>query len=150
MFVETYYDDRTAIAGSTNNPMILYPELLGEELTVWRKYLPVRRPIRKLFSFFNGEIVPGPVITEIERAKRAPGLFDRIEIWSRTGDPMAVGVIGEEKPRYFSIVRWGDSEVTLEQVKERLRVEKWMIWLTSTVGILVCLAATLAAVAHGG
>jgi len=150
MFVETYYDDRTAIAGSTNNPMIPYPELLGEELTVWRKYLPVRRPIRKLFSFFNGEIVPGPVITEIERAKRAPGLFDRIEIWSRTGDPMAVGVIGEEKPRYFSIVRWGDSEVTLEQVKERLRVEKWMIWLTSTVGILVCLAATLAAVAHGG
>ena len=150
MFVETYYDDRTAIAGSTNNPMIPYPELLGEELTVWRKYLPVRRPIRKLFSFFNGEIVPGSVITEIERAKRAPGLFDRIEIWSRTGDPMAVGVIGEEKPRYFSIVRWGDSEVTLEQVKERLRVEKWMIWLTSTVGILVCLAATLAAVAHGG
>jgi hypothetical protein len=150
MFVETYYDDRTAIAGSTNNPMIPYPALLGEELTVWRKYLPVRRPIRKLFSFFNGEIVPGPVITEIERAKRAPGLFDRIEIWSRTGDPMAVGVIGEEKPRYFSIVRWGDSEVTLEQVKERLRVEKWMIWLTSTVGILVCLAATLAAVAHGG
>jgi hypothetical protein len=150
MFIETYYDDRAAVPGSTSEPMIPYPELLGEELTVWRKYLPVRRPIRKLFSFFNGEIVPGPVITEIERAKRAPGLFDRIEIWSRTGDPMAVGVIGEEKPRYFSIVRWGDSEVTLEQVKERLRVEKWMIWLTSTVGILVCLAATLAAVAHGG
>jgi hypothetical protein len=150
MFIETYYDDRAAVPGSTSEPMIPYPELLGEELTVWRKYLPVRRPIRKLFSFFNGEIIPGPVITEIERAKRAPGLFDRIEIWSRTGDPMAVGVIGEEKPRYFSIVRWGDSEVTLEQVKERLRVEKWMIWLTSTVGILVCLAATLAAVAHGG
>jgi hypothetical protein len=150
MFVETYYDDRTAIAGSTSEPMIPYPELLGEELTVWRKYLPVRRPIRKLFSFFNGEIVPGPVITEIEIAKRAPGLFDRIEIWSRTGDPMAVGVIGEEKPRYFSIARWGDSEVTLEQVKDRLRVEKWMIWLTSTVGILVCLAATLIAVAYGG
>ena len=150
MFKETYYDDRAAVPGSTSEPMIPYPELLGEELTVWRKYLPVRRPIRKLFSFFNGEIVPGPVITEIERAKRAPGLFDRIEIWSRTGDPMAVGVIGEEKPRYFSIVRWGDSEVTLEQVKERLRVEKWMIWLTSTVGILVCLAATLAAVAYGG
>jgi hypothetical protein len=150
MFIETYYDDRATVPGSTNNPMIPYPELLGEELTVWRKYLPVRRPIRKLFSFFNGEIVPGPVITEIERAKRAPGVFDRIEIWSRTGDPMAVGVIGEEKPRYFSIVRWGDSEVTLEQVKERLRVEKWIVWLTSTVGILVCLAATLAAVVHGG
>jgi hypothetical protein len=30
---------------------------------------------------------------------------------------MAVGVIGEEKPRYFSIVRWGDAELTLAQVK---------------------------------
>ena len=137
MFIETYYDDRTAIAGSTNNPMIPYPELLGEELTVWRKYLPVRRPIRKLFSFFNGEIVPGPVITEIERAKRAPGLFDRIEIWSRTGDPMAVGVIGEEKPRYFSIARWGDAKLTLAQVKRRLRVEKWLLRLTAIGGIMI-------------
>jgi len=33
-------------------------------------------------------------------------------------------------------------------VKERLQVEKWMLWLTLTVGILVCLA-TLAAIAHG-
>jgi hypothetical protein len=150
MFIETYYDERAAVPGSTSEPMIPYPELSGEELTVWRKYLPVRRPIRKLFSFFNGEIVPGPVITEIERAKRAPGLFDRIEIWSRTGDPMAVGVIGEEKPRYFSIVRWGDAELTLEQVKERLRVEKWLFGLAAAVGMLVCLAATLAVVAHGG
>jgi hypothetical protein len=150
MFIETYYDERAAVPGSTSEPMIPYPELSGEELTVWRKYLPVRRPIRKLFSFFNGEIVPGPVITEIERAKRAPGLFDRIEIWSRTGDPMAVGVIGEEKPRYFSIVRWGDAELTLEQVKERLRVEKWLFGLAAAVGMLVCLAATLAAVVHGG
>jgi hypothetical protein len=47
-------------------------------------------------------------------------------------------------------VRWGDAELTLEQVKERLQVEKWMLWLTSTVGILVSLAATLAAIAHGG
>jgi hypothetical protein len=63
---------------------------------------------------------------------------------------MAVGIIGEEKPRYFSIARWGDAEITLEQVKKRLRVEKWMIWLASTVGILMFLFATLAAVTHGG
>ena len=63
---------------------------------------------------------------------------------------MAVGVIGEENPRYFSIVRWGDAELTLEQVKERLQMEKWMLWLTSTVLILAFLAATLAAIAHGG
>jgi hypothetical protein len=90
------------------------------------------------------------VITELDRAKKAPRLFDRIEIWSRAGDPMAVGIIGEEKPRYFSIVRWGDAELTFEQVKKRLQVEKWMLWLTSTVGILVFLAATLVAIAHGG
>ena len=149
MFIETYYDDRATVR-STSEPMIPYPELSGEELEVWRKYLPMRREIRNLDSRLNRETIPGPVITEIEKAKESARLFDRIEIWSRTGDPMAVGIIGEEKPRYFSIVRWGDAELTIEQVKKRLQVEKWMLWLTSTVGILVFLAATLAAIAHGG
>jgi hypothetical protein len=150
MFIETYYDDRATLPGSTSEPMIPYPELSGEELEVWRKYLPTRREIRNLDSRLNRETIPGPVITDIERAKQAPGLFDRIEIWSRTDDPMVVGVIGEEKPRYFCVVRWGDAELTFEQVKKRLQVEKWLLWLTSTVGILVCLASFLAAVAHGG
>ena len=150
MFIETYYDDRATVPGSTNEPMIPYPELSGEELEVWRKYLPVRRDIRNLDSRLNGETIPGPVITEIEKAKKSARLFDRVEIWSRTDDPMAVGIIGEEKPRYFSIVRWGDADLTIEQVKKRLQVEKWMLWLTSTVGILVFLAATLVAIAHGG
>ena len=150
MFIETYYDDRATVPGSTNEPMIPYPELSGEELEVWRKYLPVRRDIRNLDSRLNGETIPGPVITEIEKAKKLARLFDRVEIWSRTDDPMAVGIIGEEKPRYFSIVRWGDAELTFEQVKKRVQVEKWMLWLTSTVGILVFLAATLVAIAHGG
>ena len=150
MFIETFYDDRATVPGSTNEPMIHYPELSGEELEVWRKYLPVRRQIRNLASRLNREPIPGPVITEIERAKKAPRLFDRVEIWSRADDPMAVGIIGKEKPRYFSIARWGDAELTFEQVKKRLRVEKWVIWLTSTVGILVFLAATLVAIANGG
>ena len=150
MFIETYYDDRATVPGSTNEPMIPYPELSGEELEVWRKYLPMRREIRNLDSRLNGETIPGPVITEIEKAKKLASLFDRVEIWSRTDDPMAVGIIGEEKPRYFSIVRWGDADLTIEQVKKRLQVEKWMLWLTSTVGILVFLAATLVAIAHGG
>jgi hypothetical protein len=150
MFIETYYDDRATVPGSTSEPLIPYPELSGEELKVWRKYLPMRRQIRNLGSRLNGETIPAPVITELERAKKTIGLFDRIEIWSRTDDPMAVGIIGEDKPRYFSIVRWGDAELTFEQVKETLRVEKWMLWLTSTVGILVFLAVTLAAIARGG
>ena len=142
MFIETYYDDRATLPGSTSKPVIPYPELYGEELEVWRKYLPTRRQIRDLDSPLNREIIPGPVITEIEKAKKIPGLFDRVEIWSRTDDPMAVGIVGEENPRYFSIVRWGDAKLTLEQVKRRLRVEKCMIWLTSTVGIFILLAAT--------
>ena len=148
MFIETYYDDRATLSASTSEPMIPYPELSGEELEVWFKYLPMRREIRNLDSRLNRETIPGPVITDIERAKQAPGLFDRIEIWSRTDDPMVVGIIGQEKPRYFSVVRWGDAELTFEQVKKRLQLEKWMLRLTSTVGIFILLAATL--VAFGG
>ena len=50
---------------------------------------------------------------------------------------MAVGIIREKTTRYFSIARWGDADLTIEQVKKRLRAEKWMLWMTSTVGILV-------------
>jgi hypothetical protein len=145
MFIETYYDDRTAVPGSLSEPMIPYPELSGEALTVWQEYLPIKRPIRNLYSPFN--TIPDPAIAEIKKATRS---FDRIEIWSRAADPMAVGVIGEEKPRYFSIVRWGDAELTLAQVKKRLRVEKWLLWLTPTGGILSFLVAALAARAYGG
>ena len=150
MFIETYYDDTATLPGSTSEAMIPYPELSGEELEVWRKYLPMRREIRNLDSRLIRETIPGPVITDIERAKQAPGLFDRIEIWSRTDDPMVVGIIGEEKPRYFSIARWGDAELTFAQVKKRLQVEKWLLWLTSTVGILVFLAVLLGAIAQRG
>ena len=150
MFIETYYDDRATLPGSTSAPTIPYPELSGEELEVWRKYLPVRREIRNLDSRLIRETIPGPVITDIERAKQAPGLFDRIEIWSRTDDPMAVGIIGEEKPRYFSIVRWGDAELTLAQVKRRLWVENWLLRLLATGTILVFLVMTLAARAYSG
>jgi hypothetical protein len=145
MFIETYYDDRAAAPGSTSEPMIPYPELSGEKLTVWQEYLPIKRPIRNLYSPYN--TIPDPAIAEIKKATRS---FDRIEIWSRAADPMAVGIIGEEKPRYFSIVRWGDAELTLAQVKRRLWIEKWLLRLTATGGILAFLVLTLAARAYGG
>ena len=147
MFIETYYDDRATVPGSTSKPTIPYPELFGEELEVWRKYLPIRREIVNLYSRFNRETLPGPVITEIEKSVR---LFDHIEIWSRTDDPIAVGVPGGEKPRYFSIVRWGDAKLTLAQVKTRLRVEKWLLRLIAPGGITVLLAALFIVVAYGG
>ena len=144
MFIETYYDERAAVPASTSEPMIPYPELSGEELAVWQEYLPMRREIRKRFSRFN--TIPDLAIAEIKKATRS---FDRIEIWSRANDPMAVGVIGEEKPRYFSIVRWGDAKLTVEQLKRRLRFEKWLLLLTALGGIGF-FAVTLVALAFGG
>jgi len=144
MFIETCHDDRAAVLASTGEPIIPYPELSGEELTVWRNYLPIRREIKNLYSRFN--TIPDLAIAEIKKATRS---FDRIEIWSRASDPMAVGVIGEENARYFSIARWGDADLTLEQAKKRLRVEKCLLWSTST-GILSFLVATLVAAARGG
>jgi hypothetical protein len=145
MFIETYYDERAPVPGSTSEPLIPYPELSGEELVVWQEYLPVRREMRNLYSPFNP--IPDPAIAEIKKATRS---FEYIEIWSRTDDPMAVGVIGEEKPRYFSIVRWGDAKLTLAQVKKRLWVEKCLLRLTATGGIMVLLAALFIVVAYGG
>ena len=151
MFIETYYDEKAAVAPGNSLPAIPYAELSGEALTVWREYLPIRRSIENLqsLSWLDFAPVPGPATKEIERAKNAPGLFDRIEIWSRTDDPMAVGVIGGENPRYFSIVRWGDAELSLEQVKKTLRVEKWLVWLASTGGLWALLLVIFAAITQG-
>src|SRR5215468_5348639 len=146
MFIETYYDDRAPVPGSTSEPLIPYPELSGEELAVWREYLPIRREIRNLYTRrFN--TIPDPAIAEIKKATRS---FERIEIWSRAKDPMAVGVIGEEKPRYFSIVRWGDAKLTLAQVKRRLWVERWLLPLTATSVAMFFLVARFILVAYGG
>ena len=144
MFIETYYDERVPVPGSTSEPFIPYPELSGKELAVWQEYLPARREMKNLYSPFNP--IPDPVIAEIKKAIRS---FERIEIWSRVDDPMAVGVIGEEKPRYFSIVRWGDAKLTLAQVKRKLRVEKWVFSLTASAGILVFLITMFATAAYG-
>ena len=150
MFVETYYDARAAAPGGTSQTKIPYPELSGEELTVWRQYLPVKKQVGNLHSWFNGEPVPDIVLAEIQRAKKTLHLFDRVEIWSRTSDPMAVGVIGDAKPRYFSIVRWGDAELTLAQVKERLRAEKWLVWFSATWGLCALLIFIVATIVQLG
>jgi hypothetical protein len=145
MFIETYYDDRAAVSGGTSEPLIPYAELSGEELAVWQEYLPIRREIKNLYSRFNA--IPDSAIAEVKKATRS---FERIEIWSRADDPMAVGVIGEEKPRYFSIVRWGDAKLTLAQVKRRLWVESWLLRLTATGAILGFLVMALAARVYSG
>jgi hypothetical protein len=143
MFIETYYDERHMVPASSREPAIPYPELAGEELRVWQRYLPVTTELGKVpFWFYH---TPQPVIEQLEKAQKRQ-LFDRIEIWSRAGDPMAVGVMGGEPTRYFSIARWGDAKLTLEQVKRRLRVENWIFSLIPMIFIFllfVTLALTL-------
>ena len=59
---------------------------------------------------------------------------------------MAVGVTGGERTRYFSIARWGDAKLTLEQVKRRLRVENLISSLIPMIfifSLFVTLALTL-------
>jgi hypothetical protein len=70
--------------------------IVMEPLTVWQEYLPMRREIRNLSSLF----IPDAAIAEIKKATHS---FERIEIWSRAGDPMAVGIIGEEKLRWITV-----------------------------------------------
>jgi len=142
MFIETYYDQRAPIPGSTSERTIPYPELSGEELAAWQEYLPIKREMGNLHSLF----IPDAAIAEVKKATRS---FERIEIWSRIDDPMAVGVIGQEKPRYFSIVRWGDAKITLAQVKRRLRVEKWLLRLTTTGGVIFFLFTLFVVMAYG-
>jgi len=125
MFIETYYDERSTFCATSDEPAIPYPELVGEELKLWKRYLPTMRELENV-AFWLHDNVPHLVMEQLEKAQKTPRLFDRIEIWSRTGDPMAVGVIGGKQTRYFSIARWGDAKLTLEQVKKRLWVEERM------------------------
>jgi len=149
MFIETYYDERARFPVSSREPAIPYPELVGEELALWQRYLPVRTELEK-FPLWLQENMPRLVIKQLEEARKVPYCFERIEIWSRSGDPMAIGVIGGEQPRYFSIVRWGDAKLTLEQVRRRLRFEEWIFRLIPAGLVMIFLAAVWALVTHPG
>jgi len=141
MFIETYYDERYLIPAGLREPVIPYPELAGEELRLWQTYLPVATELGEMPSWFS-DTTPQPVIEQLQKAQRQR-LYDRIEIWSRVGDPMAVGVIDGEQIRYFSIARWGDAELTLEQLKRRLRLEDCLLTLIPVTMILLFLVLTL-------
>jgi len=144
MFIETYYDERHMVPASSREPAIPYPELAGEELSVWQRYLPVTTELRKM-PFWLYDNTPEPVIEYVEKAQKQH-LFDRIEIWSRAGDPMVVGVMNGKPTRYFSIARWGDAELTLEQIKTRLRVENWISNLIPVAMIFIFLLVVTLAV----
>ena len=133
------HETRSGFDG-TGQPLIPYPELVGEELAVWRQYLPIKHAIG-IYAFELG--VPKPVLSEIEYL-RATRLFDRIEIWGRKDpDPMAVGVLGPEGQgtRYYSIARWGDAEITVDEVKRRLHLQEIVSRVILAAAILLVMTS---------
>jgi hypothetical protein len=149
MFVETYYDERSTMPSGASKPAIPYPELVGEELRLWQEYLPVTSELKDL-PFWLQDNMPHVVMEQLDRAQKTPSLFQRIEIWTRPGDPMAVGVMAGEPTRYFSIARWGDANLRLEQVKSRLRAEKWLFRLLSVAMMVILFVATFTLVMRAG
>ena len=140
MFIETYYGQTRSGFDGTGQPLIPYPELVGEELAVWRQYLPIKHAIG-IYPFELG--VPEPVLSEVQHL-RATRLFDRIEIWARKDpDPMAVGVVAPEgqRTRYYSIARWGDAEITVDEVKRRLRLQEIVSRVILAAAILLVMTS---------
>jgi hypothetical protein len=143
MYIETYYDENSTVLATSGEPAIPYPELTGEELRLWQRYLPAKTPLKDVAAQLI-ENTPHLVIEELEKAQQAARWFDHVEIWSRSDDPMAVGVREGKPTRYFCLSRWGDAELTLDQVKETLRLEKWLTRLIPLGLILLCLLGAVA------
>jgi hypothetical protein len=140
MFIETYYDETRSGFEGSGERLIPYPELVGEALAAWRRYLPIKHTFG-IYSLALG--VPEPVLSDVRRL-RATRLFDRIEIWARKDpDPMAVGVIAQDdgRTRYYSIARWGDAEITLNEVKRKLRQQEMVSHVILTAAILLVMAS---------
>ncbi len=139
MFIETYYDETKSALVGAGEQLIPYPELVGEDLAAWRQYLPITTALGTWFEL----TAPGRVQLEVKRL-RETRLFDRIEIWARKDpDPMAVGIIAPdgEKIHYYSIARWGDAEITLQEVKKKLRLQELLSRAILCAAILLVLAS---------
>ena len=133
------YDAFCSVPASSCEPAIPYPELAGEELSVWQRYLPVTTELGKVpFWFYH---TPQPFIEQVEKAQKQH-LFDRIEIWSRAGDPMAVGVMGgsmlflfDENPGVGSAAHFSNGSAYLrpDQCKTVKRVNSIPLSRTTVV-----------------
>jgi hypothetical protein len=56
---------------------------------------------------------------------------------------MAVGVIAPEgqRTRYYSIARWGDAEITVDEVKRRLRLQEIVSRVILAAAILLVMTS---------
>lgn len=149
---------------------MLYPQLLGDELETWRRFLPTEASI----SRYTYDEVPDDALDAIKDAQEMQ-LFDRIEIWTPQGnrlsdrlrahygrvrdamsalsdglDPMAVGVIDyNDESHYFPITRWGEALLSVDEVKKQLRKVNVLFFSLTMLPLLLVAAAVVASIAAG-
>lgn len=100
-----------------------YPEISGEELYVWRTFLPTiyQRSGRdgssvRTWSDYHFDLIPNEALREIQAALDS-NLFHDLEIWTperSQRDPVAVGRLGQS---VFLIARWGESLAPFEEIR---------------------------------
>jgi hypothetical protein len=118
---------------------IPYPEFTGEELSIWREFLPTRYmksaagdpQMNALVAFGSGsrdiagytfDLIPIEALREMKKAKDMK-VFSDIQIWTPeeiSVDPMAVGVTNIGGGRFYQIVRWGESLKPFEEIREEV------------------------------
>ena len=74
MFIETYYDERSGLPAGSGEKGIPYPELVGEELSLWQKYLPVRTELENV-PFWLHDNMPLLVSEQLEKARSMSATF---------------------------------------------------------------------------
>jgi hypothetical protein len=140
MFIETYYDETRSGFDGTGQPLIPYPELIGEELAVWRQYFPIKHAIG-IYPFELG--VPEPVLSEVQHL-RATRLFDRIEIWGpqrpRSDGGRSNRARGTRNPLLFDRAV-GDAEITVDEVKRRPHLQEIVSRVILAAAILLVMTS---------
>jgi hypothetical protein len=152
----------------------VYPELVDESYELWNKFLPTRNKLED----FAYDSIPDEALGYIETAQ-AIGAFDSIQIWSPEGndlkgriqaradarmraralqksrDPMAVGIVTDQNgvQRFFSIVRWGESLLPVEQIARYVKkvdaqelrrdIGMTLFWIIAALSLVFGLVALL-------
>ncbi len=150
MFVENYRQENTEsimVGGPSALSPIPYPKISDEDWRVWNLFLPIRSVNLEqsavararhgmMYSLYG---VPYSVTDEMHKANR---FFDRIEVWRKheiEKDPIAVGVIGEER---YMIARWGmEKLLPFEKIKRSVPLILAWQFVTSPVAAMASVAA---------
>jgi hypothetical protein len=120
-----------------------YEELTGRDLDLWMLFhRSFYEKSKGEWEQYHFDRVPTQVLEDISFADQL-GVFDELEIWTPERrseiDPMAVGVVGERtvtaqidwahwgsntchsgNARFFPIVRWGESLMSIEELTDQL------------------------------